>query len=35
VHRPELTEQERNKRMKALYNAAADLLKEVEKVNKH
>ena len=35
VQRPELTEQERAKRMKAIYNASADLLKEVEKANKH
>ncbi|MBR4859322.1 MAG: hypothetical protein IKU08_09095 [Clostridia bacterium] len=31
VHRPELTDQERSKRMKAIHKASADLLKEVEK----
>ena len=30
-HRPELTDQERDKRMKAIRKASADLLKEVEK----
>jgi ribosome recycling factor len=31
VYHPELTEQERNRRMKAIHNAAAELLKEVER----
>lgn len=30
VHRPELTDQERGRRMKAIYNASAELLKNVE-----
>lgn len=34
VHRPELTDQERNKRMKAIHKASADLLKEVEKMKR-
>ncbi len=34
VHRPELTEQERSKRMKAIHKASADLLKELEKNKK-
>lgn len=33
VQRPELTVQERSKRMQAIHNAAATLLKETEKVN--
>jgi hypothetical protein len=31
VHRPELTDQEREKRMKAIHKASVDLLKEVER----
>lgn len=31
VHRPELTPEERNRRMKAIHNASANLLKEVER----
>ena len=31
VHRPELTPEERSKRMKAISAAAAELLKEVKK----
>ena len=33
VHRPELTEEERARRMKRVYNAAASVLKEKEKKN--
>lgn len=31
VYHPVLTDQERNRRMKAIYNASAALLKEVER----
>ena len=31
VHRPELTEQELNRRMNAIHKAAADLLKDIER----
>ena len=31
VYHPVLTDQERNRRMKAIHNAAADLLKDVER----
>ena len=32
VHRPELTEDERNRRMQLIYNAAMDLLKHTQGV---
>lgn len=31
VYHPVLTDQERNRRMKAIHNAAADLLKDIER----
>lgn len=31
VHRPELTPEERTRRMKAIYDASAALLKEIER----
>lgn len=34
VHIPDLTEEERERRMKAIHNAAADLLKEEFRIKK-
>ena len=31
VYHPELTDQERSRRMKAIHNAAAELLKDIER----
>ena len=31
VYHPELTDHERNRRMKAIYKASADLLKDIER----